>query len=215
MGWALQICTITERSNSEAYEDTWPTSIKDLNHSNVYEGKVLQACAPTNQTIVARVMSDGMWMECNIYEEGEKELLLQKGRDVWRLRNGAGVLWSGCGIIYWDKIVGWGVATLDDVVWLCWSQSQWGHVSSWETIWMGHQNMGNHSRVPDELYILWGLFGVGGFPYLLSLLVLMYSKQTDDFDTASTFTLTLNLDTNFKCYCLVSNMTWVQPHPLR
>jgi hypothetical protein len=31
--------------------------------------------------------------------------------------------------------------------------------------------------------------GVGGFPFLLSLLVLLYSKASYDFETASTFVL--------------------------
>jgi len=41
---------------------------------------------------------------------------------------------------------------------------------------MVHRSMEDGSRVADELYIK-RVFGVGGFPFLLSLLVLLYSKQ--------------------------------------
>jgi hypothetical protein len=45
--------------------------------------------------------------------------------------------------------------------------------------------MGNGSGLADETVYKEGLFGVGGFPFLLSLLVLMYSKQQYDFEKYS------------------------------
>ena len=45
--------------------------------------------------------------------------------------------------------------------------------------------------------------GVGGFPYLLSLLVLLYSKATDNFDPALTLVKSGFLDPDFKLLCLV------------
>jgi len=54
---------------------------------------------------------------------------------------------------------------------------------------MVHRSMRNGSRVADGLYIKRVLFGVGGFPFLLSLLVLLYSKARYDFERASTFVL--------------------------
>jgi len=49
--------------------------------------------------------------------------------------------------------------------------------------------MRNGSRVADELYIKRGVVGVGEFPFLLSLVVLLYSKASYDFGTASTLDL--------------------------
>jgi len=54
---------------------------------------------------------------------------------------------------------------------------------------MVHRSMRNGSRVADELYIKESVDGVGGFPFLLSLLVLLYSKASYDFETASTLVL--------------------------
>jgi len=62
-------------------------------------------------------------------------------------------------------------------------------VRSWVKIRMVHRSMRNGSRVADGLYIKRVLFGVGGFPFLLSLLVLLYSKASYDFEIASTFVL--------------------------
>jgi hypothetical protein len=52
---------------------------------------------------------------------------------------------------------------------------------------MVHHNITDCSRVPDQLYIQSELFGVGGFPFLLVLLVLVYSKATDNSETGLTF----------------------------
>jgi len=54
---------------------------------------------------------------------------------------------------------------------------------------MVHWSMRNGSRVADELYRKRGVVGIGGFPFLLSLLVLLYSKASYDFETASTLVL--------------------------
>ena len=54
---------------------------------------------------------------------------------------------------------------------------------------MVYWSMRNGSRVADELYIKRGVVGIGGFPFLLSLLVLLYSKASYDFEIASTLVL--------------------------
>jgi hypothetical protein len=54
---------------------------------------------------------------------------------------------------------------------------------------MVHRSMKDNSRVADELYIKRVLFGVGGFPFLLSLLVLLYSKASYGFETVPTSVL--------------------------
>ena len=54
---------------------------------------------------------------------------------------------------------------------------------------MVHWSMRNGPRVADGLYIKRVLFGVGGFPFLLSLLVLLYSKASCDFETIPTLVL--------------------------
>jgi hypothetical protein len=43
--------------------------------------------------------------------------------------------------------------------------------------------------VADTLYMKIVLLVTGGFPFLLSLLVLLYSKASYDFETASTVVL--------------------------
>ena len=54
---------------------------------------------------------------------------------------------------------------------------------------MVHRSMRDGSWVADGLYIKRVLIGIGGFPFLLSLLVLLYSKASYDFETASTLVL--------------------------
>jgi len=51
---------------------------------------------------------------------------------------------------------------------------------------MLHPSMRNGSRVADKTVFKESVVGVGGFPFLLSLLVLSYSKAIYDFETAST-----------------------------
>jgi hypothetical protein len=53
---------------------------------------------------------------------------------------------------------------------------------------MVHRSMRNGSRVADELYKE-SAVGVGGFPMLLTLLVLLYSKDSYDFETSWTHVL--------------------------
>jgi len=43
---------------------------------------------------------------------------------------------------------------------------------------MVHRSMRIDSRVADEVYIKRGCLGVAGFPFLLSLLVFLYSKAS-------------------------------------
>jgi len=42
---------------------------------------------------------------------------------------------------------------------------------------MVHRSMGNGLRLVNEVVYRERLFGVGGFPFLLSILVLLYSHQ--------------------------------------
>ena len=86
--------------------------------------------------------------------------------------------------------------------------------------------MRNGSRVADGLYIKRVLFGVGGFPFLLSLLILLYSKASYDFEIASTFVLfclvltssQTNLEPcppRFRNHIIVTNITYIRPCPLQ
>ena len=54
---------------------------------------------------------------------------------------------------------------------------------------MVHRGSGPGSRMAYELYLKRVLFRVGGFPFNLSLLVLLYSKASYTFETASTLVL--------------------------
>jgi hypothetical protein len=54
---------------------------------------------------------------------------------------------------------------------------------------MAHRSMWNDSRVADEVYIKRVLLLSEGFLFLLSLLVLLYSKASCDFEIASTLVL--------------------------
>jgi len=54
---------------------------------------------------------------------------------------------------------------------------------------MVHRSMKDDSRVADKLYIKRGLLALEGFIFLLSLLVLLNSKASYDFETASTLVL--------------------------
>jgi len=66
---------------------------------------------------------------------------------------------------------------------------------------MVHRSMRNGSRVADELYIKRVLTALEGFLSLLSILVLLYSKASYDFETASTLVLS----------CLVFDITLLSP----
>ena len=79
-----------------------------------------------------------------------------------------------------------------------------GCVRSWDKIQMVHRSMEDGSRMVDELYIKRECFGVGGFPFLLSLLVLLYSKQYYDFERYSN---SCSLDTHFE----FSPATFISP----
>lgn len=52
-----------------------------------------------------------------------------------------------------------------------------------------YRSMRNDSMVIEELYIKAESLGVGGFPCLLSVLVLLYSKGSYDFEIALTLVL--------------------------
>jgi hypothetical protein len=54
---------------------------------------------------------------------------------------------------------------------------------------MVHRDMRNGSKVADELYIKSSVAGVAEFPFPFSLLVLLYSNASYDFETASTLVL--------------------------
>jgi hypothetical protein len=53
--------------------------------------------------------------------------------------------------------------------------------------------------------------GIGGFPFLLSLLVLLYSKASYDAETASTLVLSQSLERNFEWCVLFSDITLLLP----
>jgi len=55
------------------------------------------------------------------------------------------------------------------------------------------------------------LFGLEGFLFLLSLLILLYSKVTGDFKTAPTIVLAWFLDTNFEPLCSFFDITLLFP----
>jgi len=85
----------------------------------------------------------------------------------------------------------WGIAMLDNMGWLYWSG----------VMLVVCNIMGSDSDGSSE-YEEWfeggrqivckdSVVGVGGFPFLLSLLVLFYSKASYDFETASIFCLVL------------------------
>jgi hypothetical protein len=54
---------------------------------------------------------------------------------------------------------------------------------------MVHRSMRNGSRVADELYIKRGLWALEDFLFFLSLLVVLYSKASYDFEKVSTLVL--------------------------
>jgi len=94
-------------------------------------------------------------------------------------------------------------------------------VRSWVEIRMVHWSMRNGPRVADGLYIKRVLFGVGGFPFLLSLLVLLYSKASCDFETIPTLVLSWLPWNEPRALCpafdkilFVTNITYARPRPL-
>jgi hypothetical protein len=91
---------------------------------------------------------------------------------------------------------------------------------------MVHRSMANGSRMADELYIKRVLPTLEDFlSFLLSLLVLWYSKASYDFETASTLVLfgfvliplkrTSSLLPRFRYYITVTNITYARPRPLQ
>ena len=72
----------------------------------------------------------------------------------------------------------------------------------------------NDSKVAYALYIMRGLFGVGGFPFLLSLLVLLCSKATDNFEQLrllSCFVSSIRTSCSWPCsqyHIIVTNITY-------
>jgi len=78
-----------------------------------------------------------------------------------------------------------------------------------------HRNMKYFSRLLDErMFVVWG------FPFLLSLLILLYSKAIDNFETASTPVKAWFLDTHFvsfvplRNHISLVNITFTHPWPL-
>jgi len=69
----------------------------------------------------------------------------------------------------------------------------------------------------EYVYTEWS-FGVGGFPFLLSLLIVIYSKAIDDFGKTTLellACLVLFLDMNFEFLLCDINTIYLQPRPLR
>jgi len=71
---------------------------------------------------------------------------------------------------------------------------------------MVHRSMKNGSRAGRRIVYKESVDGVGGFPFLLSLLVLLYSKQQYDFERYSD---SCSLDTHFE----FSSETSISPAP--
>jgi len=57
---------------------------------------------------------------------------------------------------------------------------------------MINQSMRNGSRVADEIVYKQNVVGVGGLPFLLSLLVLLYSIASYDFEKSLDYCLSLH-----------------------
>jgi len=86
---------------------------------------------------------------------------------------------------------------------------------------MVHRSMRNGSRVADETVYKESVVGVGGFPFLLSLLVLLYSKASHDFEIASTLVLSWSPRNEYRTsylvfwyHIIVTSITYVRPCPL-
>jgi len=98
----------------------------------------------------------------------------------------------------------------------------WWCVRLWDEIRMVHRSMRNGSRVADETVYKESVVGVGGFPFLLSLLVLLYSKASYDFEIASTLVLSWSPRNEYWTSCLVfwyhiivTSITYVRPCQLQ
>jgi len=63
---------------------------------------------------------------------------------------------------------------------------------------MVHQSMRNDSRMADEVYIKRCCLVLGDFLFLLSLLVLLYSKASTTWNHLRPFSCPDSLDTNFE-----------------
>lgn len=135
---------------------------------------------------------------------------------IWRWHQDAVGCWHY--IIMYDKQVGWGVAKSEDVTWLCWWELCWWWVTSWEKIGELHQCIRNDFRMADKWNINRGCVGVQGFSFCLSLLVLLRSKVSYDFETDSILALSwvpgdesrVSLDSFLISHC-VTNISYVWP----
>jgi hypothetical protein len=103
--------------------------------------------------------------------------------ETWRMRR------DGGGIICYDKEVVWGVATSGEVAWfvtirivlvVC-------KIMGWDSDGTSeHEEWFKDGR---QIVYKESVVDIGGFPFLLSLLVLLYSTASYDFEIASTFVL--------------------------
>jgi len=146
-------------------------------------------------------MQSGVW----------KELVLWKWGDVDRPGNGVRTLSDGGGIMYYDKEVGWGVETSDDVAWLyrlwvvlvvCKIMGRYSNGTSEHEKWFE----GGRRSVYKER-----LLGVGGFPFLLSLLILLYSKASMTLNQLWLLSCLDHLITNFETLCSDYDITLLLP----
>jgi len=76
---------------------------------------------------------------------------------------------------------------------------------------MVHRSMKDDSRVADKSYIKRVLLALEGFLFILSLLILLYSKASYDFETASTLVLSDFLETNLERFVFSFDITFELP----
>jgi len=137
--------------------------------------------------------------------------VLWKGGDMDGHGDGVGIFEDGGGIIRYDKEVVWVVAMSDDVAWLrlirvvlmlCKIMDGYLDGTSEHEEWF---EGGRRSVYKQRL------FGVGGFPFLLSLLVLLYSRASTTLTQPWFLSCRDSLDTNFEASYSDYNITSLLP----
>jgi hypothetical protein len=132
-------------------------------------------------------------------------------------------IWSDVrSIIWFDGQVVWGIVTLDDVAWLDWYRLLLvvcNVMGSDSDSSLEHEEWFKGSR---HIVFKESVVGTGGFRFLLSLLVLLNSNASCDFETASTIVLSWfpQKDNGFCCLIfwsqiIVMNITYIRPRPLQ
>jgi len=130
-----------------------------------------------------------------------KVLVLRKEWDMGGHRDGVAMFNDGGGIICYDKEVVWGVATADVVAWFVSRRV----VLVVCNIMVGYlEGTSEHGEWFEG--VRWSVYkeslsGVGWFPFLLSLLVLLYSKASTTLTQPWFLFCPDSVDTNFKASC--------------